>query len=199
MTGTVAVIGAGPGGLVAARWLLSQGFEPTIFEQDSELGGQWTGRPGQSGVWPAMYTNTSRVLTAFSDLEHEGDLVFLSNHDVLDYLNRYADMFGLRARIRFRAHGGPCRSRRYRVAGDVRRGERALRPSGGGHRQISVPGRPRGAGSGHIHRLCGSHLDIRLPRSRDPMSVSAFWWRAARSALWTSPRNSGGSARHVWW
>lgn len=26
----VAVIGAGPGGLVAARWLLSQGFEPTI-------------------------------------------------------------------------------------------------------------------------------------------------------------------------
>ena len=104
MTGTVAVIGAGPGGLVAARWLQSQEFEPTIFEQDSELGGQWTGRPGQSGVWPAMYTNTSRVLTAFSDLEHEGDLVFLSNHDVLDYLNRYADMFGLRARIRFRAH-----------------------------------------------------------------------------------------------
>ena len=101
MTGTVAVIGAGPGGLVAARWLQSQGFEPTIFEQDSELGGQWTGRPGQSGVWPAMYTNTSRVLTAFSDLDHEGNRVFLSNLDVLDYLNRYADMFGLRARIRF--------------------------------------------------------------------------------------------------
>ena len=32
MTGTVAAIGAGPGGLVTARWLLSQGFEPTIFE-----------------------------------------------------------------------------------------------------------------------------------------------------------------------
>ena len=69
MTGTVAVIGAGPGGLVTARWLLSQGFEPTIFEQGPELGGQWTGVPGRSGVWPAMHTNTSRVLTAFSDLE----------------------------------------------------------------------------------------------------------------------------------
>ena len=48
-----------------------------------------------------MYTNTSRVLTAFSDLEHEGDLAFLSNRDVLAYLNRYADTFGLRSRIRF--------------------------------------------------------------------------------------------------
>jgi dimethylaniline monooxygenase (N-oxide forming) len=101
MTGTVAVIGAGPGGLVTARWLLSQGFEPTIFEQGSELGGQWTGLPDRSGVWPAMHTNTSRVLTAFSDLDHECDLVFPSNRDVLDYLNRYADMFGLRTRIRF--------------------------------------------------------------------------------------------------
>ncbi|MGO4443222.1 flavin-containing monooxygenase [Mycobacterium sp. 2YAF39] len=101
MTGTVAVIGAGPGGLVTARWLLSQGFEPTIFEQGSEVGGQWTGLPGRSGVWPAMYTNTSRVLTAFSDLDHECDRVFPSNRDVLDYLNRYADLFGLRTRIRF--------------------------------------------------------------------------------------------------
>ncbi len=67
MTDTVAVIGAGPGGLVAARWLISQGFEPTLFEQQSELGGQWTGSD-LTGVWPAMYTNTSRVLTAFSDL-----------------------------------------------------------------------------------------------------------------------------------
>lgn len=100
-TETVAVIGAGPGGLVTARWLCSQGFEPTIFEQQPQLGGQWTGLPGFSGVWPAMYTNTSRVLTAFSDLEHYGDQTFLSNRDVLDYLNRYADMFGLRTRIRF--------------------------------------------------------------------------------------------------
>ena len=68
---TVAVIGAGPGGLVAARWLLSQGFEPTIFEQAPMLGGQWTGLDGRSGVWPTMHTNTSRTMTAFSDLEHD--------------------------------------------------------------------------------------------------------------------------------
>src|ERR1700722_4797196 len=101
MTGSVAVIGAGPGGLAAARWLLSQGFQPTIFEKALMLGGQWTGRPGLSGVWPTMHTNTSRVMTAFSDLEHGGDLVCPSNPDILDYLHRYAEMFGLPSHIRF--------------------------------------------------------------------------------------------------
>ena len=95
------MIGAGPGGLVAARWLLSQGFEPTIFEQGPILGGQWTGLLGRSGIWPTMHTNTSRIMTAFSDLEHETDLVYPSNCNILDYLHRYADMFGLTSRIRF--------------------------------------------------------------------------------------------------
>jgi dimethylaniline monooxygenase (N-oxide forming) len=101
VAGPVAVIGAGPGGLVAARWLLAQGFEPTIFEQGPMLGGQWTGLNDQSGVWPTMSTNTSRILTAFSDLEHESNLVFPSNREILDYLRRYADTFGLTRRTRF--------------------------------------------------------------------------------------------------
>lgn len=98
---TVAVIGAGPGGLATARWLLSQGFEATIFERGSMLGGQWTGLDDTSGVWPTMSTNTSRIMTAFSDLEHESDLVFPSNREILDYLHRYADTFDLTSRIRF--------------------------------------------------------------------------------------------------
>ncbi|MBJ8342671.1 NAD(P)-binding domain-containing protein [Antrihabitans sp. YC3-6] len=100
MKGSVAVIGAGPGGLVAARWLLSQGFEPTIFEQGPMLGGQWTGLSGRSGVWPTMHTNTSRILTAFSDLENTATVSHPSAGDILDYLNRYADKFDLAARIR---------------------------------------------------------------------------------------------------
>ncbi|GAA2071389.1 flavin-containing monooxygenase [Williamsia deligens] len=96
----VAVIGAGPGGLVSARWLLSQGFDVTIFESGPTLGGQWAGRSGTSGVWPAMHTNTSRILTSFSDLDHESDVVFPSNRDVLAYLHRYAKAFDLTDRIR---------------------------------------------------------------------------------------------------
>lgn len=99
MTG-VAVIGAGPGGLVAARWLLSQGFQPTIFEQGPRLGGQWAAVDGCSGVWPAMYTNSSRTMTAFSDLEHDSTLVYQPNSEILDYLHRYAGQFDLTSRIR---------------------------------------------------------------------------------------------------
>jgi len=98
---SVAVIGAGPGGLVTARWLLAQGFRVTIFESAPELGGQWTGMSGHSGVWPDMHTNTSRILTAFSDLPHDGGAVFPSNGDVLDYLRRYAEAFDLLSRSRF--------------------------------------------------------------------------------------------------
>ncbi|MCV7419353.1 FAD-dependent oxidoreductase [Mycobacterium yunnanensis] len=101
MTADAAVIGAGPGGLVAARWLTSQGFEPTVFERSPVLGGQWAGLSGTSGVWPAMHTNTSRVLTAFSDLEPRGTNVFPSGAEVRDYLYRYARTFGLLSRIRF--------------------------------------------------------------------------------------------------
>lgn len=100
MTGNVAVIGAGPSGLVAARWLMSRGFEPTIFEQGATLGGQWSGHRGRSGVWPGMHTNTSRVLTAFSDLAPGSRDVFPSNHEILDYLHRYAEMFDLPPYIR---------------------------------------------------------------------------------------------------
>lgn len=100
MIESVAVVGAGPGGLVAARWLLSQGFDVTVFEAGPTIGGQWSGRRRASGVWPAMHTNTSRILTAFSDLEHDTDVVFPSNRDVLTYLQRYVDTFGLTERTR---------------------------------------------------------------------------------------------------
>ncbi|HEY2502243.1 MAG TPA: NAD(P)-binding domain-containing protein [Mycobacterium sp.] len=100
MTRRVAVVGAGPGGLIAARWLLSQGFEPTIFEQGPMLGGQWAGLDGRSGVWPAMYANSSRTVTVFSDLAHDIGRVYLPNREILDYLHRYAETFGLTSRIR---------------------------------------------------------------------------------------------------
>jgi dimethylaniline monooxygenase (N-oxide forming) len=66
----VAVIGAGPGGLVAARYLKSEGFNPVVHEQGARVGGQWSADPYHSGVWPAMRTNTSRIMTSFSDLPH---------------------------------------------------------------------------------------------------------------------------------
>jgi dimethylaniline monooxygenase (N-oxide forming) len=97
----VAVIGAGPAGLVAARWLIAEGFEPVIFEAADRLGGQWNAANPVSATWPGMRTNTSRVMTAFSDLDHlEGTPVYPTRERMQDYLERYADAFGLTTRLR---------------------------------------------------------------------------------------------------
>ena len=99
----VAIVGSGPGGLVAARYLKHEGFEVRLFESGDHLGGQWSGNRGYSAVWAAMRTNTSRILTAFSDLPHEGgEPAYLHNYAVKAYLRRYAEKFELLPFIRFK-------------------------------------------------------------------------------------------------
>ncbi len=111
-----AVIGAGPGGIVAARWLKHEGFEPVLFDQGSRLGGQWTGDPRYSGVWPAMRTNTSHVMTAFSDMPHDARSgVYPTNQAMCAYLAAYAEHHDL--------------LRSARLATTVRQVTRARQPS----------------------------------------------------------------------
>ena len=100
---TVAIIGAGPAGLACARWLLRSGFEPLLIEASAGLGGQWNQGEGQSAVWPGMRTNTSSLLTSFSDLAYpEGTPLFPRHDQVLAYLRRYAAHFGIDGRVRAR-------------------------------------------------------------------------------------------------
>ncbi len=98
----VAVIGAGPGGIVAARYLKSEGLEPVVFEQGPRIGGQWSGDPGHSGVWPSMRTNTSHIMTCFSDLPHDDATpTYPTNTAMGQYLERYARQFDLIPLVRF--------------------------------------------------------------------------------------------------
>jgi dimethylaniline monooxygenase (N-oxide forming) len=100
--GDIAIIGAGPAGLVTAKFLLDQGFEPVLFEQSEDLGGQWNTRAASSGIWPAMCTNTSRVMSYFSDLPQEPETpVYPGNQQMLAYLRRYSERFELSPRTRF--------------------------------------------------------------------------------------------------
>ncbi len=98
----VAIIGAGPAGLAAARYLAAEGFAPVLFEAGAGLGGQWSGDRSRSGVWPSMCTNTSRILTAFSDQPHPpGSPTYPSNVAMREYLRSYAERFSLVPKICF--------------------------------------------------------------------------------------------------
>ena len=102
--GTVAIIGAGFSGLAVGRYLKTQGFSPTIFESHDDLGGQWNRHNPNSGVWPEMRTNTVSFATRLSDLQYpEGVSLFPRNGEVLDHLDQFANLHGLRQLCRFRA------------------------------------------------------------------------------------------------
>ncbi|TDO06525.1 dimethylaniline monooxygenase (N-oxide forming) [Mycobacterium sp. BK086] len=90
---TVAVIGAGPGGLAAAKAAADYDLRPTVFEKAQTIGGVWR----HDGLaWPGMSTNLSYPLCAFSDLPWPpGTRDFPYRDEVADYLGRYAQQFGL--------------------------------------------------------------------------------------------------------
>ena len=100
----VAIIGAGPGGLVAAKHALEAGFDTTVFEASDDRGGQWHSSASHSGIWPGMQANTSRAMTAFSDAPPPADHpLHPSAEQVHAYLRAYADRFGVTERIRLRS------------------------------------------------------------------------------------------------
>jgi dimethylaniline monooxygenase (N-oxide forming) len=106
----IAVIGAGPSGLVAAKHALEVGFDVTVFEASDALGGQWYTTAAHSGVWPGMRANTSRAMTAFSDFPAPEDHpLHPAAEQVRAYLEAYARAFGVVDRIRFRSPVGDVR------------------------------------------------------------------------------------------
>ncbi|TGO38016.1 hypothetical protein BHYA_0084g00480 [Botrytis hyacinthi] len=71
---TVAIIGAGPAGLVAAKTLLKSSsqdsiFKVRVFEQGTDVGGLWAVESNPNGIMnPEMHTNLSQFTVCFSDL-----------------------------------------------------------------------------------------------------------------------------------
>ncbi len=101
---SAAIIGAGPSGLAAARFLRRVGFRVTLFDRSDGVGGQWRADAVSSGIWPGMRTNTSRINTAFSDLPHSSDAAtYPTAEEMGAYLARYAAQFDLLEGARFRS------------------------------------------------------------------------------------------------
>lgn len=101
MTKTVAIVGAGPAGLTAARAALEFGLSPTIFEKSSSIGGLWNELKGV--MWNGMTTNLSYRTCSFSDHPWpRGTPDFPSGPQVGKYLRDYSDRFQLGIRTQFR-------------------------------------------------------------------------------------------------
>lgn len=91
----VAVIGAGPSGIVSAKTALECGFDVVLFEKNDNIGGVWS--IGESGkAWDNMKTHISYVSMSYSDFiwEEENEKPFHpTKQQMFKYLYDYSKHF----------------------------------------------------------------------------------------------------------
>src|SRR3954447_24601443 len=94
---TVAIIGAGMSGLLAAHRLQQAGVPFVILEKNPDVGGTWyeNGYPG------CRVDNPNHNYSYSFAQRHDWPLHFSTQDVLLDYFQRCADTFGLRDHIRF--------------------------------------------------------------------------------------------------
>ncbi|MGW8566657.1 flavin-containing monooxygenase [Isoptericola sp. NPDC055881] len=97
----VAVIGAGPSGLAAARALDRAGLAFDGYEAHDDVGGLWDIDNPRSTVYESAHLISSRTTTQFDELPMDSGADYPSHRELLRYFRRYADVFGLRERYRF--------------------------------------------------------------------------------------------------
>jgi hypothetical protein len=100
-----AVIGAGAGGLCAAKNLVAKGIEVTIFEAGSHIGGLWVydNDSGMSAAYRSLHINSEARVSAYHDFPFAPDAPLYPDHaEMQRYFTEYAEHFGLIPRIRFR-------------------------------------------------------------------------------------------------
>jgi cation diffusion facilitator CzcD-associated flavoprotein CzcO len=101
---TTAIIGAGISGLTAGKSLTDWGLPYTCFEASDDIGGNWYfGNPnGRSSAYQSLHIDTYRDSVSFRDMPMGEEYPDYAHHaQIRAYLDRYADAFSLRERIRF--------------------------------------------------------------------------------------------------
>lgn len=102
----VAVAGAGAGGLSAARHLLADGHDVTVFEMGSCVGGLWVygNDNGRSAAYASLHINSEPMVTHYRGYPFpEGTPLFPSHREITAYLEAFARETGVMERIRFRS------------------------------------------------------------------------------------------------
>ncbi len=97
----IAIIGAGPSGLAAARALDRAGVEFVGFEASSDVGGLWDIDNPRSSMYESAHLISSRTTTQFAEFPMRSSVDYPSHRELHKYFGEYADEFGLRERFRF--------------------------------------------------------------------------------------------------
>jgi len=100
----IAIIGAGAGGLSAARFLLQDGHEVVVYEAGSNVGGLWVydNDNGLSVAYKSLHINSEPSVSHLRDFPFpEGSSLFPSHLDMHEYFRMFADHFGITPRIQF--------------------------------------------------------------------------------------------------
>jgi cation diffusion facilitator CzcD-associated flavoprotein CzcO len=99
---TVCVIGAGAAGLTAVKNLTEHGFGVDCYERETTVGGAWNWRHDRSPVYASTHLISSKPFTQFPDFPMPDDWPDYPHHSqALEYLERYADHFGVRDQVWF--------------------------------------------------------------------------------------------------
>ena len=98
----IALIGAGPSGLSAARALSQHGVAFQGFELHTDVGGLWNIGNSRSTVYESAHLISSKHMTEFKEFPMpEGTADYPSHRELLDYFQAYATHFDLKRHFRF--------------------------------------------------------------------------------------------------
>jgi 4-hydroxyacetophenone monooxygenase len=93
---SIVIVGAGASGIAAALTFKSAGFAVTVLEQHDQAGGVW-----HENRYPNVGVDTPSHLYSFLWARHDWSRFFAAGEEVLEYLQRIADEFGVTCDIRF--------------------------------------------------------------------------------------------------
>ncbi|MGV3494870.1 MAG: flavin-containing monooxygenase [Ramlibacter sp.] len=100
----IALIGAGPSGLAAARNLQKAGLAFQGFEAHTDVGGLWDIANPRSTVYQSAHLISSKRTTEFAEFPMGEDVAdYPSHRELRAYFSAFADRFDLRRHYRFGA------------------------------------------------------------------------------------------------
>lgn len=108
----ICVIGAGPSGIAAAKNLLDEGLDVTVYDRGEEVGGNWVfaEKTGHSSVFETTHIISSKTLSQYDDFPMPEDYPDYPSHQHLArYFQSYAHTFQLYPHIQFNTLVKHCR------------------------------------------------------------------------------------------